>query len=60
MENKIDAIRLENLCTALDIQVGLLKSAYESKNYINMSECASNIEKLSYTINYLNSNVQMK
>ena len=51
-----DKERLENLNTALDIQMSLLKTAYESKNYVSMSECASKIERLTYTINYLKDN----
>lgn len=55
-QNENDTKRLENLTMALQNQLSSFEYAKLNGNYLQMSECASNIQKLSYTIYYLQNN----
>lgn len=54
--NKIDTERLESLQGALSSNMENLNNAYNRKNYLWLAENASNIEKISYTIQFLKGN----
>ena len=57
-EREIDAERIENLKKSLSVQLLALGNARTKEDYISMSEIASNIEKMSYTISFLKGQIK--
>ena len=56
--NKSDRDRLENLKQSLSVHLTALNDAYTGKKYLYMSEEAAAIEKITYTIAYLESQIR--
>ena len=58
--NEMDRDRLKNLKLSLSAHISEISDAYEKENYLFMSDAASAIEKIAYTINYLESDCRMR
>ena len=58
--NEIDSDRLKNLKLSLSAHISELNDAYEKKNYNFMSDVASTIEKIAYTITYLEADCRIR